>query len=159
MPYSLFSKEIWLVIIHDMRAIGWADAALKLTVNVALFLTRVFHVLQLCCAVAINLCGGRTKDGGKVYGASVFYSDSGNGSASSNEPPTDEVNRLEQELQVMCLKGKHGDTYAGCLLSLLLLHLHAESAESLFGDRRSFYRFASCKLVNYQLKLLRGKQM
>jgi hypothetical protein len=60
------------------------------------------------------MCGGKTKDGGKVYGASVFYTDSYNGSTSTNVPPSDEVDRLELELQVEELEGVH-DTYVHCL--------------------------------------------
>lgn len=59
-------------------------------------------LFQIWCAAGVNLTGGRTKDGGCVVGASVFY---------SSPPETDraigdgtEVDKLDSELKVItCL--------------------------------------------------------
>lgn len=59
----------------------------------------LYVFIQLCCATAVNLSGGRTRDGGKAFGASVFYTDCL--SAAPNPLPADEVDRLNQELQVI----------------------------------------------------------
>ncbi len=39
-------------------------------------------LFQIWCAAAVNMTGGRTKDGGDIVGASVFYHD---------PPPDDET--------------------------------------------------------------------
>ncbi|XP_013384858.1 C-Jun-amino-terminal kinase-interacting protein 4 isoform X1 [Lingula anatina] len=54
--------------------------------------------MKLWCAAGVNITGGRTRDGGSIVGASVFY---------SNPPPEEEktktvlneVDKLDQELQ------------------------------------------------------------
>jgi len=56
--------------------------------------------LQLWCAAAINITGSQTRDGGKMVGTSVFYSDVGDDFSLTSQPITDEVERLNQELQV-----------------------------------------------------------
>lgn len=65
---------------------------------------------QLWCAVGVNLSGGKTRDGGSIIGASVFYSDV-SGSESENQKPRSEsqssLDKLEQELKVqstLCLR-------------------------------------------------------
>lgn len=53
---------------------------------------------QLWCAAAVNVSGGKTRDGGSVVGASVFYSP-----ASGKVPSSaalDEVEKLNQEIEV-----------------------------------------------------------
>ncbi|WAQ98435.1 JIP4-like protein [Mya arenaria] len=54
--------------------------------------------IKIWCAAGVNLTGGRTKDGGSIVGASVFYSNPG-----EEEPAKprngDEVGKVEQELQ------------------------------------------------------------
>lgn len=53
---------------------------------------------QIWCAAGVNLSGGRTRDGGDVVGASVFYHDDGDGNASAGGEARDPVARLEKEL-------------------------------------------------------------
>ncbi|XP_033743949.1 C-Jun-amino-terminal kinase-interacting protein 4-like isoform X3 [Pecten maximus] len=61
--------------------------------------------LKIWCAVGVNLTGGRTRDGGSVVGASVFYSNlSGSNvneadKSSKKDSSKDEVERLNQELK------------------------------------------------------------
>ncbi|XP_069129941.1 C-Jun-amino-terminal kinase-interacting protein 4-like isoform X19 [Argopecten irradians] len=56
--------------------------------------------LKIWCAVGVNLTGGRTRDGGSVVGASVFYSNVNDAEKSSKKDATkDEVERLNQELK------------------------------------------------------------
>lgn len=56
---------------------------------------------QLWCAAGVNLSGGKTRDGGSIVGASVFYSD-----MSVPESPKKKigsqssVEKLDQELKV-----------------------------------------------------------
>lgn len=58
-------------------------------------------VLQLWCAAGVNLSGGKTRDGGSIIGASVFYSD-----VSRPESPRKKMgsqsslDKLDQELKV-----------------------------------------------------------
>lgn len=58
-------------------------------------------VTQLWCAAGVNLSGGKTRDGGSIVGASVFYSD-----VSVPESPKKKVGgqssveKLDQELKV-----------------------------------------------------------
>lgn len=62
-----------------------------------------FNPTKLWCAVGVNLSGGKTRDGGSVVGASVFYKDvagleaegSKQRSASQNS-----LDKLDQELKV-----------------------------------------------------------
>ena len=53
---------------------------------------------KLWCAATVNLNGGRTRDGGSVVGASVFYSSTT--SETLIREPLNEVEKLDQELQV-----------------------------------------------------------
>jgi len=48
----------------------------------------------------VNLTGGRTKDGGNIVGASVFYSDPPDVAQEPRKDTKDEVERLNQELKV-----------------------------------------------------------
>ncbi|XP_078257623.1 C-Jun-amino-terminal kinase-interacting protein 4-like isoform X2 [Rhinoraja longicauda] len=58
--------------------------------------------MKLWCAVGVNLSGGKTRDGGSIFGASVFYND-----VSGSEPEScklqrgsqNSLDRLEQELK------------------------------------------------------------
>lgn len=58
---------------------------------------------QLWCAVGVNLSGGKTRDGGSVVGASVFYKDvagletEGSKQRSASQSSLD---KLDQELKV-----------------------------------------------------------
>lgn len=48
------------------------------------------NLFQIWCATGVNLSGGRTKDGGNIVGASVFYS---NNSSVIDSNKTDEIDR------------------------------------------------------------------
>uniref|UniRef100_A0AAY4EVX6 RH2 domain-containing protein n=1 Tax=Denticeps clupeoides TaxID=299321 RepID=A0AAY4EVX6_9TELE len=57
---------------------------------------------KLWCAAGVNLSGGRTRDGGCIVGASVFYKDSAQSGATSPQHHTgsqSSLERLEQELK------------------------------------------------------------
>uniref|UniRef100_A0A803T255 C-Jun-amino-terminal kinase-interacting protein 4 n=1 Tax=Anolis carolinensis TaxID=28377 RepID=A0A803T255_ANOCA len=58
--------------------------------------------MKLWCAVGVNLSGGKTRDGGSVVGASVFYSDVATVDAESNKQRSasqSSLDRLDQELK------------------------------------------------------------
>ncbi|XP_069511020.1 C-Jun-amino-terminal kinase-interacting protein 4 [Ambystoma mexicanum] len=57
--------------------------------------------MKLWCAVGVNLSGGKTRDGGSIVGASVFYSDVAGSDAQGNKQrkgSQNSLDRLEQEL-------------------------------------------------------------
>lgn len=63
--------------------------------------------MQLWCAAGVNLQGGRTRDGGSIVGASVFYTTSrpdgvekGEGEMPEKTTGT-EVDELDKELRVL----------------------------------------------------------
>ncbi|KAM3921960.1 C-Jun-amino-terminal kinase-interacting protein 4 isoform 3-T3 [Leptodactylus fuscus] len=68
--------------------------------------------MKLWCAVGVNLSGGKTRDGGSIIGASVFYSDVP-GSDLENQKPRSEsqssLEKLEQELKVQQKELRHQD--------------------------------------------------
>lgn len=53
---------------------------------------------QLWCAAAVNLMGGKTRDGGSIVGASVFYSSAPEESV--GQKAKNEVEKWKQEIQV-----------------------------------------------------------
>ncbi|XP_066469437.1 C-Jun-amino-terminal kinase-interacting protein 4 isoform X2 [Tiliqua scincoides] len=58
--------------------------------------------MKLWCAVGVNLSGGKTRDGGSVVGASVFYNDVTSLDADSNKQRSasqSSLDRLDQELK------------------------------------------------------------
>lgn len=58
--------------------------------------------LQIWCAAGVNLSGGKTRDGGAIVGASIFYSNPSEESCaniSNNDDKTSPVQSLEQELE------------------------------------------------------------
>ncbi|XP_059804158.1 C-Jun-amino-terminal kinase-interacting protein 4-like isoform X1 [Hypanus sabinus] len=58
--------------------------------------------MKLWCAVGVNLSGGKTRDGGSIFGASVFYNDvTGSEPESSKQQRGSQssLDRLEQELK------------------------------------------------------------
>lgn len=58
-------------------------------------------VLQLWCAAGVNLSGGKTRDGGSIVGASVFYSDvPGPESPKKKIGSQSSLDKLDQELKV-----------------------------------------------------------
>ena len=58
------------------------------------------------CAAGVNLTGGKTRDGGDIVGASVFYSQLEE-SGEHVLPPNDAVDSLDHELKVKSLHGSH----------------------------------------------------
>ncbi|KAM7146259.1 C-Jun-amino-terminal kinase-interacting protein 4 isoform 5-T5 [Macrochelys suwanniensis] len=66
--------------------------------------------MKLWCAVGVNLSGGKTRDGGSVVGASVFYNDVAGSDADRNKYRTGSQNsldRLDQELKEQQKQLKH----------------------------------------------------
>ena len=59
---------------------------------------------QIWCAAGVNLEGGKTKDGGSVVGASVFYSNPPAEDSNKREATKDDVEKLNQELKVSTAK-------------------------------------------------------
>lgn len=58
-------------------------------------------MFQLWCAAGVNLSGGKTRDGGSIVGASVFYSDvSGPESPKQKMGSQSSLDKLDQELKV-----------------------------------------------------------
>lgn len=58
-------------------------------------------MLQLWCAAGVNLSGGKTRDGGSIVGASVFYNDvSGPESPKKKIGSQSSLDKLDQELKV-----------------------------------------------------------
>ncbi|KAF2984741.1 hypothetical protein EK904_002307 [Melospiza melodia maxima] len=58
--------------------------------------------MKLWCAVGVNLSGGKTRDGGSVVGASVFYNDVTGVDADGNKQQTgsqSSLDKLDQELK------------------------------------------------------------
>ncbi|KAK9499816.1 hypothetical protein O3M35_002785 [Rhynocoris fuscipes] len=56
--------------------------------------------MKIWCAAGVNLAGGRTKDGGEIVGASVFYSKPSSDTETTNEAePTDPVEQLEKDIE------------------------------------------------------------
>ncbi|CAN8012087.1 unnamed protein product, partial [Ixodes pacificus] len=52
---------------------------------------------QVWCAAGVNLTGGRTRDGGTIVGASIFYKEQG---PDPNLPsPSNDIDRLDRELK------------------------------------------------------------
>ncbi|NXR38893.1 JIP4 protein, partial [Zosterops hypoxanthus] len=66
--------------------------------------------MKLWCAVGVNLSGGKTRDGGSVVGASVFYNDVTNVDADGNKQQTgsqSSLDKLDQELKDQQKELKH----------------------------------------------------
>ncbi|XP_069728737.1 C-Jun-amino-terminal kinase-interacting protein 4 isoform X1 [Phaenicophaeus curvirostris] len=66
--------------------------------------------MKLWCAVGVNLSGGKTRDGGSVVGASVFYNDVTGVDADGNKQQTgsqSSLDRLDQELKDQQKELKH----------------------------------------------------
>ena len=55
--------------------------------------------LKIWCAAGVNLTGGRTRDGGSIVGASVFYSNPADIEQEPKKDTKDEVEKLNQELK------------------------------------------------------------
>ncbi|XP_071308941.1 C-Jun-amino-terminal kinase-interacting protein 4 isoform X8 [Agelaius tricolor] len=66
--------------------------------------------MKLWCAVGVNLSGGKTRDGGSVVGASVFYNDVTGVDADGNKQQTgsqSSLDKLDQELKDQQKELKH----------------------------------------------------
>ncbi|XP_038012791.1 C-Jun-amino-terminal kinase-interacting protein 4 isoform X6 [Motacilla alba alba] len=66
--------------------------------------------MKLWCAVGVNLSGGKTRDGGSVVGASVFYNDVTGVDADGNKQLTgsqSSLDKLDQELKDQQKELKH----------------------------------------------------
>ncbi|XP_014806897.1 PREDICTED: C-Jun-amino-terminal kinase-interacting protein 4 isoform X2 [Calidris pugnax] len=66
--------------------------------------------MKLWCAVGVNLSGGKTRDGGSVVGASVFYNDVTGADADGNKQQTgsqSSLDKLDQELKDQQKELKH----------------------------------------------------
>ncbi|CAI9734623.1 C-Jun-amino-terminal kinase-interacting protein 4-like isoform X8 [Octopus vulgaris] len=55
--------------------------------------------LKIWCAAGVNLTGGRTKDGGSIVGASVFYSNPPSEELEKKKETKDEIEKLNEELK------------------------------------------------------------
>ena len=65
-------------------------------------------MLQLWCAAGVNLSGGKTRDGGLIVGASVFYSDvPGPQSPKKKIGSQSSLDKLDQELKVYIQESHH----------------------------------------------------
>lgn len=65
--------------------------------------------------MGVNLSGGKTRDGGSVVGASVFYNDVAGTDADGNKQRTgsqSSLDRLDQELKVRSLYGMLNSLYS-----------------------------------------------
>ncbi|KAM5135324.1 C-Jun-amino-terminal kinase-interacting protein 4 isoform 2-T2 [Mantella aurantiaca] len=68
--------------------------------------------MKLWCAVGVNLSGGKTRDGGSIIGASVFYSDLSGSDVDDQKPRSESqssLEKLEQELKVQQKELRHQD--------------------------------------------------
>ncbi|XP_059387655.1 C-Jun-amino-terminal kinase-interacting protein 4 isoform X2 [Carassius carassius] len=70
--------------------------------------------MKLWCAAGVNLSGGKTRDGGSIVGASVFYKDVSGGSSGPIIPKKkrgsqSSLERLEQELKEQEKELRHHD--------------------------------------------------
>ncbi|KAM4890415.1 C-Jun-amino-terminal kinase-interacting protein 4 isoform 5-T5 [Sylvia borin] len=66
--------------------------------------------MKLWCAVGVNLSGGKTRDGGSVVGASVFYNDVAGVDTDGNKQQTgsqSSLDKLDQELKDQQKELKH----------------------------------------------------
>ncbi|XP_061911404.1 C-Jun-amino-terminal kinase-interacting protein 4-like isoform X1 [Entelurus aequoreus] len=66
--------------------------------------------MKLWCAAGVNLCGGKTRDGGSIVGASVFYSDvAGQESSKKKTGSQNSLDKLDQELEEQQEELRHQD--------------------------------------------------
>lgn len=94
---------------------GQADGKMK-NLPVPVFLRPLDEkdpTMKLWCAAGVNLSGGKTRDGGSIVGASVFYSD-----VSSAESPRKKkgsqtsLDKLDQELKEQQKELRHQDEFS-----------------------------------------------
>ncbi|XP_077558736.1 JNK-interacting protein syd isoform X8 [Haemaphysalis longicornis] len=73
--------------------------------------------MKVWCAAGVNLTGGRTRDGGTIVGASIFYKEQ---KADANLPsPSDDIDRLELELRQQEQERREQEEMAQRLSSLV----------------------------------------
>nr|ALO61081.1 C-jun-amino-terminal kinase-interacting protein 4 [Eriocheir sinensis] len=72
--------------------------------------------MKIWCAAGVNLTGGRTRDGGNIVGASVFYSGE---TETTHVRPSDEIDRLDQELNEGERERREGELLEQSLSSLV----------------------------------------
>ncbi|XP_063854126.1 C-Jun-amino-terminal kinase-interacting protein 4-like [Scylla paramamosain] len=72
--------------------------------------------MKIWCAAGVNLTGGRTKDGGSIVGASVFYSGD---TEITTVKPSDDVESLDQELKEGERERREGELLEQTLSSLV----------------------------------------
>nr|XP_053632703.1 C-Jun-amino-terminal kinase-interacting protein 4-like isoform X19 [Cherax quadricarinatus] len=72
--------------------------------------------MKIWCAAGVNLTGGRTKDGGNIVGASVFYSGD---TETTIIKPEDEIDKLDMELKEHEKDRKEGELLEQTLSSLV----------------------------------------
>ena len=70
------------------------------TLCVVIFCLCILNPFQIWCAAGVALTGGKTRDGGSVVGASVFYSSPPESETNPRVDSKDEVEKLNQELKV-----------------------------------------------------------
>ncbi|XP_034254464.1 JNK-interacting protein 3 isoform X4 [Thrips palmi] len=79
--------------------------------------------LQIWCAAGVNLSGGKTRDGGSIVGASIFYhpnpSEESSANLSSNDDKPSPVRSLEEELEEGERLARAGETEEQQLSSLV----------------------------------------
>uniref|UniRef100_A0A3B3X6V3 RH1 domain-containing protein n=1 Tax=Poecilia mexicana TaxID=48701 RepID=A0A3B3X6V3_9TELE len=94
---------------------GQADGKMK-NLPVPVFLRPLDEkdpTMKLWCAAGVNLSGGKTRDGGSIVGASVFYSDvSGAESPRKKRGSQSSVDELDQELKEQQKELRHQDEFS-----------------------------------------------
>nr|XP_054604935.1 C-Jun-amino-terminal kinase-interacting protein 4 isoform X2 [Nothobranchius furzeri] len=69
--------------------------------------------VKLWCAAGVNLSGGKTRDGGSIVGASVFYSDmAGSESPKKKIGSQSSLDKLDQELKEQQKELRHQDEFS-----------------------------------------------
>ena len=75
----------------------------------------IIYFPQIWCAAGVNLTGGRTRDGGSIVGASVFYSNPPVEDKDDADPKS-EVEKLDKELKVSIFIGFKEVTMQGVIV-------------------------------------------
>uniref|UniRef100_A0A8C6J168 Uncharacterized protein n=1 Tax=Melopsittacus undulatus TaxID=13146 RepID=A0A8C6J168_MELUD len=106
--------------------------------------------MKLWCAVGVNLSGGKTRDGGSVVGASVFYNDVAGADTDGNKQQTgsqSSLDRLDQELKDQQKELKHQEDLSSLvwictrniLDSFIVCNSHVLCIASVPGARETDY--------------------
>uniref|UniRef100_A0A8C9NJ28 Sperm associated antigen 9 n=1 Tax=Serinus canaria TaxID=9135 RepID=A0A8C9NJ28_SERCA len=106
--------------------------------------------MKLWCAVGVNLSGGKTRDGGSVVGASVFYNDVTGVDADGNKQQTgsqSSLDKLDQELKDQQKELKHQEELSSLvwictrniLDSFIVCNSHVLCIASVPGARETDY--------------------